>query len=313
MKNLKMKTINVMVVALLIVTTSVFSQTKPTEQLINVPEETLCISPEDLEAKSMALIKTEMIKRKLKIKEEAITAVSETKALLQLIEAGEKDKAIEEGNRLIGKFKVLLLREPSANKILVDVQSKKNMLISDIETVKSLVDAAKEKISKRHYQDAAALLNKVKSEVVIQNIFIPTGTYPESIKVATALLKEGNEEDAKKVLQKVLGTLLIEKTILPIPILKAEEAIVAATVLDIKTDDYKGKVVNLLNFADYQLHLAEEMGYGKKDKDYEMLYKLMHKTKDSVTKGIDSKAGLKKSSRQLRKFRERLFPEKLNK
>ncbi len=308
-----MKKVNVMVVVLIIMTTSVFSQTESEEQLVNVQEETLSISPEELDTKLMVSIKEEMIKRRLNIKKEAHAAVSETETLLQLIESGKKEQAIEEGNRLIGKFKVLLLRDPSASKLLVDVQSKKNMLISDIETVKSLVDAAKTEIKKRHYQDAAILLNKIRSEIVIQNIFIPTATYPESIKVATALLKEGNENDAKIILQKVLGTLFVEKTILPIPILKAEEAIVAATILDLKTDNYKDKVVNLLNFADYQLHLAEEMGYGKKDKDYEMLYKLMHETKDSITKGIDSKEGLEKTNRQLRKFRERLFPEKLNK
>ncbi len=308
-----MKKLNLIAVVLLMVSISVFSQTEKNAKPVNVQEEILCISPEDMETKFMNLVKVEMIKRKLEIKEEAMTAVSETETLLQLIEAGEKDKAIEEGNRLIGKFKVLLHRAPSASKILVEVNSKKDMLISDIETVKKLVDAAKVEMEKRHYQDAGFLLNKVRSEVVIQNIFIPTATYPKSIKVAIALLKEDDEEAAKIILQEVLSTLVIEKTILPIPILKAEEAIVAATVLDIKSDDYKNKIINLLNFADYQLHLAEEMGYGKKDKDYEILYKLMHETKDSVIKGINSKEGLEKSRRALRKFRERLFPEKLNK
>lgn len=301
-----------MTLVLLIVSASVFGQTEKNDTLVNVEEKSLCISPEVLEAKFMAIIKAEIIKRQLEIKKEAFTAITETQSLLQLIESGEKEKAIEKGKKLIGEFKVLLLRDSSTDKLLVNVNSHKDMLITDIETVQSIVDQAKEEIEKRHYQDASFLLNKVRSEVVIQSVFLPTAAYPEAIKIATALLKDGKEESAKMVLQEVLSTHVIKKTIIPIPILKAEQAIIEATLLDIKTDDYKGKIINLLNFADYQLHLAEEMGYGKKDKDYNMLYKMLHEVKDSVTKGIDSKADLEKSRRELRKFRERLFPEKLN-
>ncbi len=279
------------------------------------PKEEPAMNQDSLDVKINAIVNAIITKRRLAIKSEAMTAVIETQTLLQLIESGKKKEAIEEGHRLIGKFKVLLLKDPSVSTILVDANFHKDMLITDIETVRSIANTAKLEIENRHYQDAAALLNKLKSEIVIQNVLIPAATYPDAIKVAIALLKDGNTEASKMILQQVLGTLIIEKTILPIPILKAEQFIIAASKIKVDAENYIEAATNLINHADYQLHLAEEMGYGKKDKAYAELYKSLHDLKDSVMNGIDqatSDKGFKVLSGALHQFRERLFPSKIN-
>lgn len=285
------------------------------ETAIAVPEGESAMNLDSLNIKINEIVNTIIEKRRLLIKAEALTAVSETQSLLQLIESGKTKEAIEEGHRLIGKFKVLLLKDPSVSTILVDANFHKDMLISDIETVRSIVDKAKLELDNRHYQDAATLLNKVKSEIVIQNVLIPAATYPDAIKVATALLKDENTEAAKSILQQTLSTIFIEKTILPIPILKAEQFIIAASEIEIQKEGFSQDAVNLINHADYQLHLAEEMGYGKKDKQYAELYKSIKSLKDDIMNGIDQATndkGFNVLKGVLHEFRERLFPAKIN-
>ncbi len=315
-----MKKLNIIVIAIIAFTIFSCDNKKTDATSTNVVEKTAYVQPKDqpamnldsLDIKINEIINTIITKRRLTIKSEAMTAVTETQALLQLIESGKTKKAIEEGHRLIGKFKVLLLKEPSISTILVDANFHKDMLITDIETVRSIANIAKTEINNRHYQDAAILLNKLKSEIVIQNILIPAATYPDAIKVATALLKDGNIDASKMILQQVLGALIIEKTILPIPILKAEQFIIAASKIKADTEKYSETATNLINHADYQLHLAEEMGYGKKDKAYAELYKSLNNLKDSVMKKLDATTGFQQSEKLLREFRETKFPAKIN-
>ncbi len=314
------KTIIIVVVTLMIFTITSCNDKKT--EVTEVVEKTKAIAytqPKDAPAMSQdslnlrinAIVDAIISKRRVLIKSEALTAVSETQLLVQLIESGKTKEAIEEGHRLIGKFKVLLLKDPSVSTILVDANFHKDMLITDIETVKSIVKKAKTELNSRHYQDAAALLNKVKSEIVIQNVLIPAATYPDTIKVATALLKDGKTEEAKSILQQTLSTVFIEKTILPIPILKAEQFVIAASKIKADTEKYSETATNLINHADYQLHLAEEMGYGKKDKAYAELYKSLHDLKDSVMNKLDATAEFKLSAELLKEFRETKFPAKI--
>jgi len=318
-----MKKSNLMVIAIvmaLIITSCNDKKTETTEEtpkveeaIYTAPTEEPAMSQDSLDVKINAIVNAIVTKRRLVIKSEAMTAVTETQALLQLVESGKTRKAIEEGHRLIGKFKVLLLKDPSISTILVDANFHKDMLISDIETVRSIVDKAKLELDNRHYQDAATLLNKVKSEIVIQNVLIPAASYPDAIKVATVLLKDGKTEAAKSVLQQTLSTVFIEKTILPIPILKAEQFIIKASELKADTENYsEAAAINLINHADFQLHLAEEMGYGKKDKDYADLYKSLHALKDSVMKGVNTATDFQLTTDKINEFREAKFPTKIN-
>ncbi len=277
-----------------------------------MPKEEPAMSPDSLNIKINTIVNAIITKRRLAIKSEAMTAVTETQALLQLIESGKTKEAIEEGHRLIGKFKVLLLKDPSLSTILVDTNFHKDMLVTDIETVRSIANTAKLEIENKHYQDAATLLNKLKSEIVIQNVLIPAASYPNAIKLATAFLKDGNTEASKMIIQQVLGTLIIEKTILPIPILKAEQFIIAASKIKADTENYSKTVTNLINHADYQLHLAEEMGYGKKNKAYAKLYKSLHDLKDSVMNKLDTSRDFKLTEKLLKELREIKFPAKIN-
>lgn len=274
------------------------------------PTEPAQVDESKLEEKINKIIETAVAKEKLAIRSEAITAIWDTKELLQLIESGEKEKAIEKWHKLIGKFKVLLLKEPSLQTIIINSSFEKNILVSDIETIKKVVSLAKIELDNRHYQDASALLNKVKSEIIIKNILIPTVSYPEGIKVAIALLKDGDKEWAKVMLQKTLGSLIIEKKFIPIPVLKAEQLMLAAAKIKSDNEEYSSIVTNLINHAHFQLYLAQEMWYGKKNEDYNSLYVTLNNLKDSVISGKIKSEDLQLSAEDIRKLYESKFSTK---
>lgn len=283
------------------------------EQAIPAKEQSLEMNKDSLDARIAADIMSEIVQRRSEITEAALTVVAETQGLLQLIEAGKKDAAIDKGHMLIGKLEVLLAKDPSLSLIPVDVNFQKDELITDIETVREIVKSAEEAMDEGYYQLAGSLLGDMRSEMIINSAYIPTATYPAAIKAAVALLEEDKTDDAKLVLQKVLGTIVVEETVLPLPVLKAEQMVIEAAAVDSVSHENADKVLNLLKNAEYQLLLAEEMGYGKKDAEYKDLNNMIKDLEKSVNEKSDSKSAFDSLKVKINKFKERLFPKKNNK
>ena len=147
----------------------------------------------------------------------------------------------------------------------------------------------------------------MRSEVIINTYLIPTATYPQAIRDAIILLEDNKKDEAKALLLHVLNTIVVEKDVLPLPVLKAEQMIIEASTVDATNHDHVDKVINLLNNADYQLTLAEEMGYGKKDKEFKEIEDSIRELKKSVNKKEDSAVKFDSLKSKIKKFQERLF------
>ncbi|HHC80201.1 MAG TPA: YfdX family protein [Flavobacteriia bacterium] len=273
-------------------------------------EAVLEMNKDSLNAKILAEVEKEIVKRKVALTNEALTTISETQSLLHEIDKGDKNNAIKKGKQLIGNLEILLAKDPTLALIPVDVTSQREEFVADIKTVRETVKLAQKAMNKGHYRVASDLLKDLRSEMVINTFLIPTATYPDAIKAAVILLEEDDKEAAKSVLQEVLNTVVIERTILPIPILNAEQMIIEAATIDKKGHEDADKVLNLLKNADYQLQLAEEMGYGKKDKDFATLAKSIKTLKKSVTNKENSEQKFDSLKNDIRKFKERLFPKR---
>ncbi|NPA35669.1 MAG: YfdX family protein [Chlorobi bacterium] len=306
-----MKKFNSLLIGLAVIALSACNN-NPVKKELNSPvpqkEKTLEMNADTLNAMIYADILDEIVKRREAIPAEALSVVAETQNLLQLIEAGKKDEAIEYGHNLIGKLEVLLAKDPSLSFLPVDANFTTDELVTDIGTVRAIVKAAKEAMDDGYYQAAAKILHNLRSEVIISSYYLPTVTYPDAIKVAVAFLEDGKTDDAKTVLQQVISSIIVEKTVLPLPVLKAEQMVIEAAKIDAKDHENADKVVNLLKNARYQLMLAEEMGYGKHDKDYKILEAAIDELQNSVVAKSDSKTAFDSLKANIRKFKDRLFP-----
>lgn len=307
MKNLWKYIVSVALIA------SVYSCANNNQQVVaekDIPakQDTLLMNQDTLYARIANGIMEAVAAKRAKIEAEALNVIAETQTFLQDVEAGEKEKAIETGQKLLGELDILLTKNPEAAAIPIDVQFKVDEVVADIETVREITKAAKKAMNNEYYQVARDLLDGLKSEVVITTFNIPTATYPIAIKTAVLLMQEDKTEEAKAVLQQVFGTIVIENIVVPLPVLKAQQMILEAQSIDSVSHENVNKVLNLLDNANYQLELAEEMGYGKKDKDYAALYAEIKELRKSVKKKADSGKRFEKLLDNMNKFNDRLFP-----
>lgn len=271
-------------------------------------EATMQMNEDTLYARILTNILDEVAKRRAKIDVEALTVLAETQAFLQEVEAEKNDEAIESGKKLIGELDILLSKNPDVALIPIDVQYKINETVADIPAVRNTVKEAKEAMDDGYYQLASDILENMKSEVVVTTYNIPTATYPLAIKNAVLLMQDGKTELAKAVLQNIFGTIVVSEVAIPLPVLKAVEMIKEAEKIDAVDHENSDKVLNLLKNADYQLKLAEEMGYGKKKIDYKPLYDSIKELEKSVENKMDSKDKFHKMIEDMAKFNHEYFP-----
>lgn len=154
---------------------------------------------------------------------------------------------------------------------------------------------------------ARHIMSDMASEIRITTTSIPLSTFPGAIKQVIALIESGKTDQAVIDLNSALDTLVVTTELIPLPVLRAEALLKAASALELTDDLSKQKnrkeIRNLINAAKDKLELGELLGYGDKD-DYKMLYQqidAIHKTLFSEK----SKATWQKIKNNLSKIKDR--------
>jgi len=239
---------------------------------------------------------------------EAIAILKETNNVLKYIAEDKNKKAKEELAKLIGELEILITRDPNLALVPVGVTYQINDAVVDIPTVYEITEAAQKAMKDGYYQVAKKLMEGLTSEMVVKTSFLPLATYPDAMRLSAALLEEGKKDEATVILLRALNTLVIQETDIPLPVLRAEEFIKLGAVAMAGDEKDKKEVALLyLDNADYQLQLAEAMGYGKKDKEYKELFEAIKDLKKQINDNKDSKTKFDNLSNKIKAFKERLF------
>ena len=202
---------------------------------------------------------------------EAQEAVQETQKAIAAIEQGNKRKAIKALESATGKLDVVLARNPELG--FVPLESEVDILALaplDLDTVEEIRKEIKRAIRKDELVKARELLDNLASELRITTVNLPLATYPAAMEEAAALLDRDEFNAAEGILQTALSTLFIEERQSPIPVIKAQALIDEADSL-IQVDGHEEIVQSMLKEARKELKLAEELGYGDRDKQYASL------------------------------------------
>jgi hypothetical protein len=244
--------------------------------------------------------------------EEAAEAIENTYVAIKAINDNDKKKALEAMEKATGKLELLVARNPNVALLPIDATAETRDLVADLKTIKALKKVAEEAIEDDYLQVAREAIGDLVSEMEISTISVPLATYPDALKAAAVLLEANKMDEAKLALHAALNTLVIEKEIIPLPILKAEVMIAAAQTEDAKDEDKKKEVLSLLENAEYQLIMAEELGYGKRDKAYKELNKAINDLKKSVKENGDSQGLFSKLKTKLKNFKNRTSTKSSN-
>lgn len=203
--------------------------------------------------------------------QDAVTALQETENALIAIDQNKRKEAIAALERATGKLEILLARTPTLALAPVDVTAVTYDVLSDVKDVEALREQAEQAIEQGRLQDARRLIGDLASETVVSTSNLPLATYPAAIKSAAALLAEGKSQDAKRVLQTALNTVVVQETIAPLPLARAQSAIRQARGLAEKADRTAAentRLRSLLETAREQVRFGQALGYAtKKDMD----------------------------------------------
>ncbi len=204
-----------------------------------------------------------------KISQEAVDAVNMVIDVIEHLKSKEKQKALETIEKVLGKLEVQVAREPELSLVPVNVQEQIIDFPGTVEDVNVAKRVVKELIDEGDVQTAREIMLNLASELDIIVTALPIGTYPEALKAVIPLIEQEKFDEAIALLVDILETLVMEKIVIPLPILRAEQAINRANELTKdKEAQNKEELKELLAYAKEQLLLAQALGYGKVKEDY---------------------------------------------
>jgi len=215
--------------------------------------------------------------------------ISVLKATKLLAKEGKEKEAIAKLQEATGKFDVALAANPKLNLVPIDGDVSMTALITTPALVKVETELAIDLLKDHKVQAARTILEPMKDEMVITNAFLPMGTYPDAIKLATKYLVDGKKDDALATLATTLSTIVVEKAIVPLSIIRTESLLKTASELDKEKD--KAKAHELLDAAQQQLEIATLLGYTDEESK---AYEDMKAQIKAVKKEIDGKNAVEK-------------------
>ena len=217
------------------------------------------------------------------ISQESIEAISETQKALKLLDQGKSAESLAAIEKIVGKLEILLAKHPDMRFIPIGTQTSVLKAFTDLEAVETTKKEAIRLLKKGEIQTARQLIDPLVSEIRIRKTFIPMGTYPQAIKDIAPLIDSGDLKSARQALTKALSTLVIRTEVVPLPPLNAKHLLRKAQKLSgDENKENKQEVLDLIENARYQLKMAEALGYGDIEKDYEALHELINKTEENV-------------------------------
>lgn len=233
-----------------------------------------------------------------------LKTLAQTQYVIQAIEQDNISEAKDKLTKLIGELEVYLAKNPNAALVPVDVSYRRIETINNIDSVRALAEVIKDNVKRGYYQSAKTLMGLMTSEMIVSTTYIPVVSYLEGLKYSAALMDEGKSKEAIVLMHQVLSTVVSTTVSIPLPVLKAQIYIDYAGELYSQDHENIEQIVNLLDNAKYQLRLAEEMGYGKRDKEYKNLDKTIKELMKSVKAKEASTEKFKALHDMISKFRE---------
>lgn len=224
---------------------------------------------------------------------EAVSALQETQAALDRLAGNDTRGAVEALARATGKLDIVLAADPKLALAPVDVRVAVHDVITTPDAVRALRTRAEAALDDGRLQDARHLIADLASEHVIDVTSLPLATYPAAIKQAAALLHDEKPGEAVAVLETALSTLIVEETVIPLPLARAEALLARAQPLSERPQrsaEEQAALQGLLADARTQLDLARALGYATK-RDLDALY--------DALKAIEDKAEAKESGKGL--------------
>ncbi len=224
-----------------------------------------------------------------KINKDVLAGYQSVIKAMRLLQKNKDKDALEQLQAATGKFDVALAANPDLGLVSIDSDVSVHALITTPDLVREDTKTAIKLLKDQQVQMARTLLEPMRDEMVISQVYLPMATYPDAIKLASKYLVDKKKDKALETLDTALSTLVIKKTIIPLALIRAESLIQDAA--DLNKETKKDKAKQLLDAAAEQLEIATVLGYTQKDsKAYDDLKSQIK----AIRKEIDGKNAVEK-------------------
>ncbi len=242
--------------------------------------------------------------RRKELIQEAVAALDETHKALKALEDGETAAALDALAIATGKLDLVVARNPRLALAPVDVRLVTHDLYATVEDIRRVREQALEHMKAGRLQDARALVEGLRSDIVVEEVNVPLGTYPAAIKAITPLIDDGRIEEAKRGLLRALNTLVVLQQVHPLPILRARHMLTRAeelaTTAD-RTGEQNEELTGLLDGTRKQLEFAQVLGYGQPT-DFQEFYTQLDEIASKTRSGKSGSGFFDKIREALRVF-----------
>ncbi len=242
-----------------------------------------------------------------KLVKEAIDSLKYAHEALVALEKKDSKEATSKLEKALGKLEVILSAKDAPQFLVIDNLVRVNEFVGTSKDVKFALKSVKKLLDEGKVQEARALLLPLKSEIDVTVVSLPLVSYPDALKLAAKYVHSNEIEKAKEVLGIALSTFTEVTQIIPIPLLKATDLIVAAS--EIAKEDKK-RAIMYMSAASDSLDVAEALGYVSKS---ETTYKVLHEKINEIKKEIEGENKAEKLfdglKEKLKEFKEKIFSE----
>ncbi len=234
----------------------------------------------EVSKQAVSTAKTEAKDKSVHVVKEAVEAVVLTQKVLVDLDKNDTKSAIKDLEAATGKLEVALAAEHAPKFLPIDTAITAVEYLGDVKEIKRNIDTVKDLIDDGKIQEARKLLTTLQSEIDVTTVNLPVSSYPDALKLAAKYLHDNKPEQAKAVLVAALNTMVEETIVIPIPVLKADALIVAASKI---AKEDKEQALKHLAQAKVELEKAKVLGYtSKSDVTYKALRKAIEKTEKEI-------------------------------
>ncbi len=250
-------------------------------------------------AKTKALNELKL-KEQEKLIEDAVKVVNETQKVLKLLTENKTQRALKLLQEIEQQM-FQLVRKYNLYRVPVDVTFVEFDGVNNLQMAQKLNREVKKVVTNNDFVTARQLLAILRNEIDIQTTYMPLILYKEAIDLALNFLKQGKVKAATYALESALGTLEVEITIIPKPILEAQVLINDAE--KIYKNDPKG-ALKLLEKAENDVKLTVALGYLPSEKAAEPLIEKIEMLIKSIRKSTATEKSFQGVKEELQKIRK---------
>ena len=173
---------------------------------------------------------------KQQIVKEAADAFKATETALKALNNDQPKQALAALQVASGNLHLLLTRSPALNMVPIDIRVQVIEGIHDLKLIKTLEVNLEDLVDEGRIQDARPIIDSLVDELRVTTVYLPLATYPAAIDQVAPLIDAGKIDEAKQLLVDTLETYVIEETVTPLTIIKAEEQLSEAFQIEHTSD-----------------------------------------------------------------------------